>query len=222
MNLVLLGPPGAGKGSLAQLLKDSLGIIQISTGDILREEIKKNSPLGRKVKKFIEAGKLVPDQVVTELIEETLKGSKPNPRGYMLDGFPRTVKQAEDLDKILKEIQKPLDYVLYLDCGLPVILKRLTGRRVCKNCGALFHIINRPPQRQGICDHCQGPLYQRPDDKEETIKTRIDVYVQSTRPIVDYYKKQGLLKEIDGNKDSQEAHAMLMNLFDEARKNNSH
>ena len=222
MKLVLLGPPGAGKGTLANLLKEALGFVHISTGDMLREEIKNNTPLGQEAKRFIENGKLVPDEIVTRLIEQKLTADPKIKRGYLLDGFPRTKQQAEDLDKILDQISEPLDYVLYLEAGLPVIVDRLTGRRVCKKCGALFHIKNRPPQVQGFCDQCGGPLYQRPDDKEETIKTRMDVYLENTMPIVKYYAGQGKLKKLDANKDSQEVRNTLMKIFHEDGKLNKH
>ena len=222
MKLVLLGPPGAGKGTLANLLKEALGLVHISTGDMLREEIKNDTPLGQEAKKFVENGKLVPDEIVTRLIAQKLTADPKIKRGYLLDGFPRTKQQAEDLDKILDQIGDPLDGVLYLEAGLPVIVDRLTGRRVCKKCGALFHIKNRPPQAQGFCDQCGGPLYQRPDDKEETIKTRMDVYLENTMPIVKYYAGQGKLRELDANKDSQEVQKILMKIFHEDGKFNKH
>src|SRR3989338_8813882 len=187
MRLVLLGPPGAGKGTLAALLKKSLKVRHISTGDILREEMKNNSALGQEAKKYIDNGELVPDEVVTKLIESKLTANDRVDGGYMLDGFPRTKKQAEALDRILKKIHSPLDYALFLESTLPVIIQRLTGRRVCRVCGALFHVKNRPPRREGICDECGGILYQRADDNAETIKTRMEVYLKNTQPIIAYY-----------------------------------
>ncbi|OGX34924.1 MAG: adenylate kinase [Omnitrophica WOR_2 bacterium RIFCSPHIGHO2_02_FULL_52_10] len=213
MRLVLLGPPGAGKGTLAGLLKEKLGIAHISTGDILREEMKNNTPLGREVKKYIETGELVPDQVVTKLIDNKFTRNDLADKGYMLDGFPRTEQQAKDLDKILQKLGKPLEYAVYLESSLPVIIKRLTGRRVCRNCGALYHIPNKPPKRKGICDECGGEIYQRADDNEETIKTRMDVYMQSTEPIIAFYQAQGKLKKVDADKDSREVQRILMKLF---------
>ena len=170
MNLVLLGPPGAGKGTLAGLLKETLGVLHISTGDMLREEMNRQTALGLQAKKYIESGQLVPDEIVVKLIQNKLKNQKADRKGYLLDGFPRTESQAKQLDKILKDINEPLDYAFYLEATLPVILQRLTGRRVCRQCGALFHIKNRPPKKNDICDQCGGSLYQRADDKEETIK----------------------------------------------------
>ena len=134
-------------------------------------------------------------------------------KGYMLDGFPRTEQQAKDLDKILQKLGKPLEYAVYLESSLPVIIKRLTGRRVCRNCGALYHILNKPPKRKGICDECGGEIYQRADDNEETIKTRMDVYMQSTEPIIAFYQAQGKLKKVDADKDSREVQRILMKLF---------
>jgi len=214
MKLVLLGPPGAGKGTLANLLKEALHIFHISTGDILREEMKNNTSLGQKVKQYIENGKLVPDGVVTKLIESKFSSNNITEKGYMLDGFPRTEKQAEDLDKILNESGHPLDYALYLASSLSVVIQRLTGRRVCRNCGALFHIKNKPPKEEGVCDECGGEVYQRADDNEETIKTRMDEYLKNTKPIVDYYEVQGKLRKVDADRDSQEVLDILMRMFD--------
>lgn len=222
MRLVLLGPPGAGKGTLAALLKESLKLVHISTGDMLREEMKKETPIGQEAKKFIEKGELVPDEFVIKLIEKKLTGGKRVEHGYMLDGFPRTRKQAEDLDRILGEIRQPLDYALYMESTLPVIIQRLGGRRVCKNCGALYHIRNKPPKKDKICDLCGGELYQRADDNEVTIRTRMDVYLKSTRLVIDYYQAQGKLKKLDGDKDCEEVQAVLMQIFHEDHKFNKH
>lgn len=220
MNLVLLGAPGAGKGSLAELLKEELKIAHISTGDILREQIKQETELGKEAKKFIDDGQLVPDELVTKLIENKLKNDPSVSNGYMLDGYPRTNVQAEELDRILKNINKPLDYALYLQGTLEIILQRLTGRRVCRQCGSLFHVKNRPPQKEGVCDNCGGELYQRPDDNEETIKKRMEVYMESTRPIIDYYESQGILQQVNGDEESEDLKEQLVKIFDEDGKLN--
>lgn len=217
MRLVLLGPPGAGKGTLASLLTEKRGIAHISTGDILRDEMKNNTDLGTEAKKYIEKGELVPDALVIKLIEKRI--SRENfLRGYMLDGFPRTEAQAKDLDAILEKIKKPLDYVFYMEASLNLILKRLTGRRVCRDCGAVYHTVNRPPQVKGVCDKCGShDLYQRADDNEATIKNRMDVYLNSTKPVTEYYRKQGKLKTLDGDKESEQLEEELMKILHENR-----
>ena len=222
MNLVLLGPPGARKGTLANLLKKSLGVAHVSSGDILREEMKNNTPLGKEVKQFIDNGKLVSDEVVTKLIENKFTHDQNIRRGYMLDGYPRTRQQAQDLDKILNKVESPLNYALYMETTLPVIIQRLGGRRVCRKCGALFHIKNRPSQKAGMCDQCGGELYQRADDNEETIKTRMDVYLQSTMPIVQYYKDQGKLLTLNGDLESEEVKEILLKKFHDDGKPHKH
>ncbi len=209
MRLVLLGPPGAGKGSLAALLKESFNLLHISTGDMLREELKNKTDIGEEAKKYIEKGELVPDEIVIKIIEKKLISEKDSNEGFMLDGFPRTKKQAESLDEILNNIQMPLDYVLYLEAELPLIIKRLTGRRICKSCDAVYHMINKPPKKEGVCDICGGELYQRLDDNEETIKNRMQVYLENTKPMVAYYEEKNKLKTIDGNKSSEDLRAIV-------------
>ncbi len=222
MKLVLLGPPGAGKGTLANLLKSSLNILHISTGDILREEIKNNTTLGQEAKKYIDNGKLVPDELVTRLIKNKFAKDDRISKGYMLDGYPRTEQQAQDLDKILKEEKKLLNYAIYLDSTLPVIIQRLGGRRICRKCGAVFHIKNRPPKKEGVCDLCQGELYQRPDDNKTTIETRMKEYLTNTKPIIEYYKKQGILVTVDSDEESEDVQTILMKTFNENGKSHNH
>ena len=218
MRVALLGPPGAGKGTLAGSLKEKLGFLHISTGDMLRDEMASGSSLGREVKSYVDNGKLVPDDVVIKIIETKLTGDTQVKSGFMLDGFPRTITQAKDLDKILKRIRQPLQYAFYLEASLPVILQRLTGRRVCKNCGALFHIQNKPPKTENVCDECSGPLYQRPDDNEATIRTRMDVYRKNTEPIIAYYEKQSILHRLDADINGDMTFKQLMKCLDENQR----
>lgn len=215
MRIVLLGPPGAGKGTLAGVLKDTLGVLHVSTGDILREELKANTPLGQEAKKFIEAGGLVPDEVVTKLIENKLTTDSKTKDGFMLDGYPRTVKQAEDLDKILEKLEVSLDCALYMEASLDTVLARLTGRRVCKGCGKIYHIVNMPSKEEGVCDDCGGEIYQRADDNEETIKNRMNVYTDSTAPIISFYEGRNKLKKVNADKNSQEVKEDALNILNE-------
>ena len=219
MRIVLLGPPGAGKGTLATFIKEKFKMDHISTGDMMREEMKNQTPLGQEVKKYVESGKLVPDDVVTRIVENKLTRDKDKNDRYLLDGFPRTQTQAQALDKILAKIGRPLDYAVYMEASLPVIIKRLTGRRICRKCGAVYHVVNRPPKKQNVCDTCGGDLYQRADDNEETIRTRMEVYVKSTSPIIDYYKRQGKLLKVDGDSESE---ALLKRLVDLLNETPSH
>jgi adenylate kinase len=218
MKIVLLGPPGAGKGTLAGSLKEMFGVVHISTGDILRDEMKSGSKLGRQMRDFVENGKLVPDEVITQILENYLRDDpRLKEKGYLLDGFPRTEPQARDLDKILQGIQQPLDFAVYMKASLPVIIHRLTGRRVCRDCGALFHMQNKPPKTNNTCDVCGGSVYQRPDDNEETIKTRMDEYLRNTGPVFEYYERQKKLRTIDSDKDSDELLTQLLELLNETQ-----
>ncbi len=222
MKIVLLGPPGAGKGSLAGLIKDKFHVVHISTGDILRAEIKKESPLGLEIKGLIEKGALVSDEIVTRLVQSQVTGNPDLNRGFMLDGFPRTVQQAQDLDTMLAKAGKPLDFALNMEADLNIILKRLTGRRVCRKCGALFHMTNKPSKKAGVCDSCGGELYQRSDDNEETIRKRMDVYFASTQPIIDYYAKQGKIKKLDGNLETVDLCQALEKMLHENEQQHTH
>ncbi len=219
MRIVLLGPPGAGKGTFAGQIKEKFGIAHISTGDILREEMKSGSPLGLEAKKFVESGGLVPDEVVTRLIENRLTKAKDIARGFMLDGFPRTEQQAKDLDRILAKMDQPVEKTLFMEASLPVLIQRLTGRRVCRKCGALYHVKNMPPKKEGVCDACGGELYQRADDNEATIKNRMDVYLKNTMPIVKFYEAQGKLLKVNAERPTQELLQELGGLFQNGKKN---
>ncbi len=209
MRIVLLGPPGAGKGSLAGLLKDHMHLAHVSTGDMLREEIKKGTPLGLELKGIMTQGALVSDEMVTQLVAQRIGQDPQIKQGCMFDGFPRTVKQAQDLDSLLAKAGAPLDFALNMETDPDLILRRLAGRRVCRQCGALYHVRNKPPKQAGVCDVCGGELYQRADDNEETIKARMKVYQESTQPIIDYYARQGKLKILDGNKETVDLYQTL-------------
>lgn len=195
MKLVLLGAPGAGKGTQAKKLSDKYGIPQISTGDILRAAVLEGTPLGKEAKSYMDKGELVPDDVVIGLVKERLSQDDCK-AGYILDGFPRNTTQAEALDKVLAEMNSPLDTVLVVDVDRDVLMKRLTGRRTCKNCQQMFNIYFSPPKKEGVCDRCGGELFQRDDDKEETIRKRLDVYDAQTEPLINYYKERRLLKSV--------------------------
>ncbi len=195
--VVLLGPPGAGKGTQAKLLQEKFTACQISTGDILRKAVTEKTPLGQEAAQYIDRGALVPDEVIVKLVAERLK-EKDCEKGFILDGFPRTISQAESLDAILKEMRLSLNGVLSVQVPRAVIIERLAGRRNCKNCGALSHMVFNPPKKAGVCDHCGGELYQRHDDEEETVANRLKVYEKQTAPLVNYYRQRNLLREIDG------------------------
>ena len=212
MNLILLGPPGCGKGTQAKILIDTYHIPQISTGDILREAIKKESPLGMEAKTHMDQGALVPDHLVIKIIEERLKQADCS-RGFILDGFPRTVAQAEALDTRLYEMGSKLEYVFNIEVDDEELIRRLTGRRVCKKCGESYHMEFNPPRQEGICDTCQGELYQRDDDKEETIRNRLNVYQDQTSPLIDFYQRKDLLHSIDGIGSIDEIKERLLTLI---------
>jgi adenylate kinase len=195
--VVLLGPPGAGKGTQAKLLQDEFGACQISTGDILRKAVAEQTPLGKEAAGYINRGTLVPDDVIVNLVAERLK-ERDCDNGFILDGFPRTIPQAEALDRILKTAGLSLNGVLSVQVPESIIIERLAGRRTCRNCGALSHIVFNPPKKAGVCDRCGGELYQRDDDREETIANRLKVYEKQTAPLASYYRERGLLREIDG------------------------
>lgn len=197
MRLVLLGAPGAGKGTQAKKLIEKYAIPQISTGDLLRAAVAAGTPLGKEAKTFMDKGELVPDRVVLGMVQERLKQDDCK-KGYILDGFPRNTAQAEALDKMLAPLGMSLSAALSVDVPFDDLMKRLTGRRTCKACGQMFNIYSNPPKKEGVCDKCGGALFQRDDDKEETIKKRLEVYNAQTAPLMDYYGKKGILSSVKG------------------------
>ena len=204
MRIVLLGPPGAGKGTLAEYLKEEYHLVHISTGDMLREEIKKGSALGLEIKGIMTKGALVSDELVTKLLElRLLNDQQVKQNGFLLDGFPRTVKQAIDLDALLERLKMPIEHVLNLEAGLDILLKRLGGRRVCRKCNALYHETFKPTTKEGVCDECGGEVYQRADDNIKTIEARMQVYKDTTTPIIDYYQQQHKLIKLDANLEAE-------------------
>jgi adenylate kinase len=209
MQIALFGPPGAGKGTQAKFISEEFNIPHISTGDILRENVREGTPLGKKAKAYMDKGELVPDNILIDIIKDRLQ--KPDTRkGFLLDGYPRTLKQAEALDRILDDINKNLDAVVNVDVSASELVRRLSGRRTCRSCGATYHIKSKPPKVPGVCDQCGGELYQRADDAEAAIKNRIEVYKKQTQPLIDYYKKKGLLIDIDGEREIDEVRSDIM------------
>jgi adenylate kinase len=197
MNLILLGPPGAGKGTQAQKIVERYPIPQISTGDILRAAVKEGTPLGKQAKAFMDQGQLVPDEVVIGIIEGRLKASDCQ-AGFILDGFPRTIVQAEALQATLTKMGKLIDHVISIEVDPEELVRRLTGRRTCKNCGAMYHVLFHPPKRDEICDRCGAALYQREDDKEETIRKRLIEYERQTAPLIQFYQLKNSLRPVQG------------------------
>lgn len=208
MKIILLGPPGAGKGTQAKVLAKRLNIAHISTGDLLRQNVSGGTELGKLAQDFMNKGALVPDELVTKMLKARFDGPDVK-NGFILDGYPRTIKQAESLDAILKERSLSIDKAIYLDTSDKVVIQRLSGRLVCRECGANFHITNMPPKIGRICDNCSGELITRVDDKEETIKNRLEVYKKESQPLISYYRKKEKLERVaaDG-----EANAVLDNV----------
>lgn len=203
MRLILLGPPGAGKGTQASAIVKKYNIPHISTGDIFRANIKEGTELGKKAEEYMNKGLLVPDEIVVSIVKDRLtKDDCKN--GFLLDGFPRTVAQAEALDQELKEMLSKIDKVINIEVDKDILVERIIGRRICKNCGATYHIKFSPAKQDGICDICGGELHQRKDDTLDTVEKRIQVYMEQTKPLIDYYAKKGLLLNIDGTKDKDE------------------
>ncbi|MGE5085544.1 MAG: adenylate kinase [Bacillota bacterium] len=206
MNLILFGAPGAGKGTQSELLIKRLGMTQISTGDLFRAAIKGQTDLGKKAQEFMDKGQLVPDSIVIGMVEEVLQKGVNN---FILDGFPRTVAQAEALDDLLNRMTLSIGKAIFLEVPMEILMDRLTGRRVCKSCGAVYHIVSKPSKTEGICDNCGGEVIQRNDDKAEVIETRLKTYQEFTSPLKEFYKKSGKYIQVDGNRGTEEVYSEI-------------
>lgn len=200
MNVIFMGPPGAGKGTQAEKIVNEFQIPHISTGDAFRLAMSQGTPLGVEAKGYVDKGLLVPDEITNGIVRERL-GQPDCDKGFLLDGFPRTVAQADALSEIVDSLGKKIEVVINLAVDRSFLLARLTGRRICKSCGATYHVIFNPPKQEGVCDKCSGELYQRSDDTEEKVGTRLDEYINKTAPLLDYYQKRELLREVNGEQD---------------------
>jgi adenylate kinase len=199
--LILLGPPGAGKGTQAVNIAKESGLVHVATGDLFRENIRNQTDLGKRAKVFVDRGELVPDEITVGMLLDRL--DRPDTqKGVLLDGFPRTTDQAHALDEALKERGQAVDKVLYINVGEEEVVRRLAGRWTCRQCGAVYHQVFSPPKEQGKCDQCGGELYQRDDDKPETVRNRLAVYTQQTAPLIDYYRRQSKLLEVNGEQEA--------------------
>lgn len=208
MNILIMGPAGSGKGTMSERIIDTYDIPHISTGDMLRENVRNNTELGLEAKSYMEAGKLVPDEVINAMVEKRLQ--EPDcQKGYLLDGFPRTLVQAEAFTKIAESIGKPVEVVLALEVGLDVLEKRITGRRVCSKCGAIYHAVTHAPLQEGVCDVCGGEVVQRKDDTLEQLKVRMEEYENNTKPVIDYYNEKGLVQVIDAGQEREAIFAQI-------------
>ncbi|NBC73285.1 adenylate kinase [Paenibacillus sacheonensis] len=210
MNILFMGPPGAGKGTQAERIVDTFKVPHISTGDAFRLAMKQGTPLGQKAKEFVDQGLLVPDEITNGIVRERLQLEDCN-GGFLLDGFPRTLQQAEALDGMLAEMGRSIDHVVNLKVDRGLLLARLTGRRICKSCGSTYHVMFNPPKQEGVCDKCGGELYQRSDDTEAKVGTRLDEYISKTAPLLDYYASKAVLREVDGEKEIDEVTADIVN-----------
>jgi len=199
--VILLGAPGAGKGTAAEIIEQKTPYVQISTGDILREAIRTKTDLGRKVEEYVKSGALVPDEVIISLVKERLEQDDGD-GCYLFDGFPRTVNQAVLLDALLKNYDAKIDHVIYMEVPEDVVISRLSGRRICKSCGAVYHVKNKQPAKEGVCDKCDGMLYQRPDDVEETIINRLKVFEKQTSTLISHYEDQKILQRVNAGGES--------------------
>ncbi|GIP36279.1 adenylate kinase [Paenibacillus sp. J2TS4] len=212
MNILFMGPPGAGKGTQAERIVSEFDIPHISTGDAFRLAKSQGTPLGLEAQKYMDQGLLVPDDITIGIVRERLM--QPDcEQGFLLDGFPRTTAQAEALDQIMESMGRQLDYVIDLKVDRNLLMARLTGRRICKSCGATYHVLFNPPKVEGICDKCGGELYQRADDNEEKVGTRLDEYTSKTTPLLDYYQAKGILRQVDGEQEINSVTAKIYSLL---------
>ena len=212
MKIIMLGAPGAGKGTQAKQIATKYSIPHISTGDIFRANIKNGTELGKKAKEYMDQGLLVPDELTCDLVMDRIAQDDAK-NGFVLDGFPRTIPQAEALDAALSKIGQKMDYAIDVDVPDENIINRMSGRRACLNCGATYHIVSIPPKKEGICDTCGKELVLRDDDKPETVKKRLDVYHDQTQPLIDYYKKQNILKSVDGTQPMEKVFEDITNIL---------
>jgi adenylate kinase len=208
--IVLLGPPGVGKGTQATRLKEALGLLHLSTGDVLRAAVKAGTPLGKRVAGVMASGSLVSDDLVGEVVEDSLKGGLSTARGFLLDGFPRTLKQVEILDGILQRNGLRVDHAVLIDAFEETLVRRISGRRVCGKCSAVYHLDSHPAAKAGVCDQCAASLIQREDDRESVVAERLKVYKAQTAPVVAVYRTRGVLREIDGSNTPDAVFGMLM------------
>jgi adenylate kinase len=207
-----MGLPGAGKGTQAEKVVEEYGIPHISTGDMFRAAMKEGTELGLKAKSFMDKGELVPDEVTIGIVRERLSKDDCK-KGFLLDGFPRTVPQAEALENILADLERKIDYVINIDVDKNILMERLTGRRICKSCGATYHLVFNPPAQEGVCDRCGGELYQRADDNAETVQNRLEVNIKQAQPLLDFYEEKGYLRTLDGQRDISVVFAEIKQLL---------
>lgn len=207
MNVIILGPPGSGKGTQAVRVAEGFGIKHLSTGDILREEVREETELGNKAKGYMDKGELVPDDVMLEMIRKEIK--KQGEEGWILDGFPRTLDQARGLSEMLEKEEMGIDHVILIQVDSDVIVRRLGNRRVCSRCGAVYNLVSMEPDQTGVCKRCGGKLVKRPDDREETVRRRLEVYDEQTAPVIDYYRKKGGIDVVDGSGEIEEIFSQI-------------